>query len=203
MVNVWQIGCGLAPNIGAIIAFRFLGGLSSAGGSVTLGMVADMWEPDEQQYAVAFVVFSSVAGSVVGPVVGGFIEQFLHWRWNFWIQLIFGGVVQLVHLLVVPETRSTVLVDKEAKRIRKAHPNEPEKWVYGPSELQEHRFEVKEVLKVMTRPFIMLACEPIVLSLSLFSGFSDALIFTFLSSYSYVFGQWNFSTIALGLAFIP
>jgi MFS family permease len=53
--------------------------LSSAGGSVTLGMVADMWEPDEQQYAVAFIVFSSVGGSVLGPVVGGFVEQYAQW----------------------------------------------------------------------------------------------------------------------------
>ena len=69
---------------------RGLGGLCSAGGSVTLGMIgtpllvdrrvpltffaADLWQPDDQQYAVAFIVFSSVGGSVLGPVVGG--EEF-------------------------------------------------------------------------------------------------------------------------------
>ena len=37
-VNIWQMPCALAPSFGAIIAGRFLGGLSSAGGSVTLGM---------------------------------------------------------------------------------------------------------------------------------------------------------------------
>ena len=42
LVNIWQIPCALAPNFNTIIAFRFLGGLSSAGGSVTLGMIADM-----------------------------------------------------------------------------------------------------------------------------------------------------------------
>ena len=69
LVNIWQIPCALAPNYGTIVVCRFLGGLSSAGGSVTLGMVADMWEADDQQYAVAFVVLSSVGGSVVGPIV--------------------------------------------------------------------------------------------------------------------------------------
>ena len=43
LVNVWQIPCALAPNFNTIIAFRFLGGLSSAGGSVTLGMIADLY----------------------------------------------------------------------------------------------------------------------------------------------------------------
>lgn len=79
LVNIWQIPVGLAKNFGTVMAGRALGGLSSAGGSVTLGMVADMWEPDEQQYAVAFIVFSSVGGSVLGPVVGGFVEQYAAW----------------------------------------------------------------------------------------------------------------------------
>ena len=50
-----------------------LGGLSSAGGSVTLAMVANMWEADSQLYAVAYVVFSLVGGLVLGPIVGGFV----------------------------------------------------------------------------------------------------------------------------------
>jgi len=43
-VNIFQIPVGIAPNFGTILAFRSLGGLSTAGGSVTLAMVADMWE---------------------------------------------------------------------------------------------------------------------------------------------------------------
>jgi hypothetical protein len=48
----------------------------------------------------------------------------------------------------------------------------------------------------------MLLTEPIVLWLSLLSGFSDSLIFTFLASYGLVFAQWNFTTVQIGLAFI-
>jgi len=88
LVNVWQIPCALAPNFSPIIAFRFLGGLSSAGGSVILGMVADMWEADDQQYAVAYVVLSSVGGASIGPLFGAFIQRHLSWHWNFWVQCI-------------------------------------------------------------------------------------------------------------------
>lgn len=87
LVNVWEIPCALAPNYSTIIGFRFLGGLSSAGGSVTLGLIADMWEADDQQYAVAFIVLSSVGGSVVGPIVGAFVQRWLSWHWNFWVQV--------------------------------------------------------------------------------------------------------------------
>lgn len=78
-LSVWQILAALAPNFATVIVARGLGGLSSAGGSVTLGMVADLYDPNEQQYAVAFIVFSSVFGSVIGPLVGPFIQANLSW----------------------------------------------------------------------------------------------------------------------------
>lgn len=202
LVNIWQIPVALAPNFTTIMVGRALGGLCTAGGSVTLGMIADMWEPDDQQYAVAFVVFSSVGGSVLGPVVGGFVQAFLPWRWNIWVQLIFGGFVQLAHLLFVPETRSTIMMDRIAKDIRKSGENPN---IYGPNELVpfKERFSMWEILITWIRPFKMFLTEPIVLTLSLLSGFSDALIFMFIQSFALVYAQWDFSTVALGLSFIP
>lgn len=197
LVNIWQLPCALAPNFGTIVVCRILGGFSSAGGSVTLGMVADMWEPEEQQYAIAYVVLSSVGGSVVAPVVGGFTQKFLNWHWNFWLQLIFGGFVQAVHFWV-PETRCSLLLTREARRRRKRG-----EMVYSGDELKGKRLTVKHILMVWARPFIMFVREPIVLWLSLLSGFSDALIFTFLQSYTPVYKQWGFGPIATGLAFIP
>ena len=199
LVNIWQIPCALAPNFSTIIAFRFLGGLSSAGGSVTLGMVADMWEADNQQYAVAYVVLSSVGGSALGPLIGAFVQRHLSWHWNFWVQIIFGGAVQLAHFFLVPETRTTIILDRLAKKRRKAG----EANAYGPNEVKENRFAIKEILVIWLRPFEMFLREPIVLCLSLLSGFSDALIFTFLESFQPVYKQWKFGTTAIGLAFIP
>lgn len=200
LTNIWQIPVALAPNFGTIIVCRALGGLSTAGGSVTLAMVADMWEADNQQYAVAFIVFSSVGGSILGPIIGGFVEQYAAWQWNIWIQLIFGVFVQVIHLWV-PETRSTVMMDKIAKKRRQSgvQPN-----VYGPNELLtfKERFSAKEIMITWIRPFRMFLTEPIVLTLSLLSGFSDALIFMFIQSFSLVYKQWNFATFAIGLAFL-
>ncbi|KAJ6021910.1 Major facilitator superfamily domain general substrate transporter [Penicillium herquei] len=196
-VNIWQIPCALAPNYGTIVVCRILGGLSSAGGSVTLGMTADMWEPDDQGFAVAYVVLSSVGGSTIGPFFGGIIAQYLSWHWVFWVQLIFGGVTQIMHFFLVPETRASILVDREAKRRRKAGEEE----VYGPNEMKTPRLEVKDVLRIWIRPFEMFVREPIVLFLSLLSGFSDALIFVFTESFTLVFEQWNMSTLAIGMTF--
>lgn len=198
LVNIWQILGALAPNFGSIFVARLLGGLFSAGGSVTLGMTADMWDSNEQGYAVAYVVLSSVGGTSIGPVFGGLIEEHLKLPWNFWIQLIFGGVTQILHFFLVSETRSTVLMDREAKRRRKTG---EDPGIYGPGEV--HKFSFWEVLHVWRRPFEMFVRELIVLCLSVLSGFSDALIFVFTASYSLVYKQWDFSITACGLAFIP
>jgi MFS family permease len=89
------------------------------------------------------------------------------------------------------------MLDKEAKKRRK---NNPHANVVGPAE--HKKINMKEALKVMGRPYKMLVCEPVVLFLSLLSGFSDALIFSFLESYGYIFGKggWSFTPSQLGLA---
>ncbi|KAK4655328.1 hypothetical protein QC762_301410 [Podospora pseudocomata] len=202
LVNIWCLPVALAPNFASLMVGRALGGLSSAGGSVTLGMIADIFEPNEQQCAVAYIVFSSVGGSILGPIIGGFVEEYLPWRWTIWIQLIFGVFVQLLHLIFVPETRTTILLDRIAQKRRKSgqSPN-----LYGPNEIEPfwQRFTFKELIWTWVRPFRMFLTEPIVLTLSLLSGFSDALIFMQIQSFVLVYRQWGFSAVDIGLAFVP
>ncbi|KAI1486445.1 major facilitator superfamily domain-containing protein [Biscogniauxia mediterranea] len=205
LVNIFTLPVVLAPNFGCLLAGRALGGLSTAGGSVTLGMIADLFESDRQQYAVAYIVFSSVGGSILGPIVGGFVQTLptqQAWRWCIWIQLIFGGAVQLLHLFTVPETRTTIMLNRIAKKRRQSgqDPN-----VYGPDEIESvwERFTVKELIYTWLRPFRMFLTEPIVLTLSLLSGFSDALIFMQIQSFVLVYEQWGFNAWQIGLSFIP
>lgn len=134
----------------------------------------------------------------MGGICGGSIEQFLPWRYNFWIQLGFGLLVQLIHFFFVPETRSTIMLNRQAKKIRKEDISVN---VKGPTE--DHKIDWKDVGAIMGRPYKMLVCEPIVGFLSLLSGFSDALIFSFLESYGYVFKDgWGFTSSQLGLALL-
>lgn len=107
--------------------------------------------------------------------------------------------MQLVHFFT-PECRSTILIDREAKRRRKEQPGLE---VYGPNELKMPRISLKEAGKVWARPFEMFVREPIVLSLSLLSGFSDALIFIFLEGFTAVYAAWGFGVLETAWAVIP
>ncbi|KAI1399253.1 major facilitator superfamily domain-containing protein [Hypoxylon fuscum] len=185
----------------AIIIGRAFGGLFSAGGSVTLGMVADMFSLDQQESPLAFIVLSSVGGSIIGPIIGGFVEENLEWTWTIWIQLIFGVFAQLLHFRFVPETRSSILLDKHASWLRKMKINP---LALGPNEHKSMKdyLAPRDLLSLWARPFKMFAKERIVLVLSLLSGFSDALIFMQIQSFARVFKLWDFSTVQIGLAFI-
>jgi hypothetical protein len=160
-----------------------------------------MWQPADQQFAVNFVVLSSVSGSALGPVFGCFVQEYSDWRWIFWMSLIFGAMVQLVHLFV-PETNTKVLLDNEAKRRRAAGTDFN---AIGPLEIKGatfwRRFDGKEACRVMLRPYKFLGTEPIVRWLSLFSGFSDSLIFTGLESFPLILAKWQFSVVDSGISF--
>lgn len=69
----------------------------------------------------------------------------------------------------MPECRSTIIMDREAKRRRKEGKEE----VWGPNELKKPRISLKEAGRIWLRPFEMFVREPIVLCLSILSGFSD------------------------------
>ena len=87
-------------------------------------------------------------GREPGGVVGGPVERFLEWRWNFWIQLIFNAGAMCIFFFM-PESRSTIMLDKEAKRRRKTgeDPN-----IYGPNELKKPRISISEMATVWIRP---------------------------------------------------
>lgn len=200
LVNVWQILGGLAPNFTSICIARAFTGLCSAGGSVTLAVVADLWDSHDQGFGVLFIVASSVSGSTIGPIFGGIAEDNLGWRWFFWIQLIVGVFAQAFHFLLACETRCSILLDREAKRRRENHEDIN---IWGPGELNNKKITPKKALLIWKRPFEMFMRELIVLSLSLLSGFSDALIFMFMNSLGDVLGDgWGFDNTATGIFYV-
>ncbi|KAI1456982.1 MFS general substrate transporter [Annulohypoxylon moriforme] len=203
LVNLWGILVWFAPSWRAHVIGRTLGGLSSAGGSVTLAVITDMFEPEDPmiQHAVSFIVLSSVGGSIIGPIMGGFIEENLDWEWCLGIQVLFGAFVQLLHYFFMPETRVTVIMNNVAKEERKSgrNPN-----LYGPGEIAgKKRIDMREYGSIWIRPFRMFFTEPIVLVFSLLSGFSDAIIFMMVQSLNFVYWQYGFNTHELGMSFIP
>jgi EmrB/QacA subfamily drug resistance transporter len=87
-----SVACGLAPNMGLLIAARAFQGLG-AGGLITVSMIIAAFMAPARERGRRLGVFGAAIaiGSAVGPIVGGFIVDSLSWRWIFFVNLPLGG----------------------------------------------------------------------------------------------------------------
>jgi EmrB/QacA subfamily drug resistance transporter len=98
--------CGLAPDIGVLIAARALQGV---GGALltpgSLAIIQASFTSDDRPRAIgAWSGLGGVAGAA-GPLLGGWLVGAAGWRWIFLINLPLAALVVLVALRHVPETR--------------------------------------------------------------------------------------------------
>jgi len=199
---IFIMASGLAPNIGAQLAFRFLAGffgstpLTCAGGSIS-----DLWSPMESVYA--FPVFATAAfmGPIFGPIVGGFIGQSsrVSWRWTEWITLIISGIVLALVVLFQPETYAPILLKWKANHLRNLTGDNRYK---AEVEIREETFN-RRLRHALYRPFMLTAREPIIMLVALYLTVIYVILFTFLNGYTFIFTDiYGFSQGLTGLSFI-
>ncbi|MFF7988424.1 MDR family MFS transporter [Kitasatospora xanthocidica] len=89
--------CGIAQDMGQLIAFRALQGLGGGGLMVlSQAIVGDLVPPrDRGRYQGLFGAVFGVT-SVLGPLLGGLFVDHLSWRWVFYVNLPVGVVALLV-----------------------------------------------------------------------------------------------------------
>lgn len=105
MYLIWLIPSAVARNIQTMIVARFFDGLSgSAFLTVSGGTVGDLFARNELQLPMAVFSIAPFIGPSLGPLLGGFINYFAHWRWTYYVLLIWAGVMWVLIVLIVPET---------------------------------------------------------------------------------------------------
>jgi EmrB/QacA subfamily drug resistance transporter len=98
--------CGLAPNVGALIAARSLQGIGAAllvPGS--LAIISASFAPAERGKAIGtWAGFGAITGAI-GPVMGGWLVESVSWRAVFFINLPVAAITLYLTTRHVPESR--------------------------------------------------------------------------------------------------
>lgn len=119
------------------------------------------------EYRALYMSLWSIAplnGPVTGPLIGGFVYQYLGWRWDNWLVMILGGAAVLL-MATVPETYGPAILQREAKRRRKAL--DDERWWSR----YDQRISTYELLKLnLSRPFMLSLTEPILWCFNIWSA---------------------------------
>ena len=93
LFTIASLLCGLAPNLGTLIAFRVIQG--AAGGAlipISQAILMETFPPHQRGMAMAIFGVGAMFGPIIGPALGGYITDHMNWRWIFYINLPVGMI---------------------------------------------------------------------------------------------------------------
>ncbi len=100
-----SLGCALAQNVGTLVFFRALQGIScGAGVVVSRAIIRDMFPPAEAQRVMSQVTIYFGVAPAVAPMVGGLLFVHLGWHAIFWFLVGVGSLLWLATWRLLPET---------------------------------------------------------------------------------------------------
>ena len=202
VLTAFNAGAAGSQNIQTLIILRFFAGafgsspLTNAG-----GVIADMFPASQRGLAMSIFAVAPFMGPVLGPVVGGFVGQSVGWRWVEGVMAIFTGCLWIIGTFFIPETYPPVLL-----RARAAELSTLTGRVYR-SQFDISRGSPPKLSKsldiALSRPWVLLIREPIVLLLSIYMAIIYGTLYMMFAAFPIVFQEERgWSEGIGGLAFI-
>ncbi|KAH8815707.1 major facilitator superfamily domain-containing protein [Xylogone sp. PMI_703] len=194
-------GAAGAKNIQTLLLMRFFAGawgsspLTNAG-----GVIADMFPASQRGLAMPIFASAPFLGPVLGPIIGGFLGETEGWRWVEGLITIFTGSLWIVGALTIPETYSPVILRRRAAKLSKM----TGKVYKSKIEIERGKKTLSTELKTaLSRPWILLLLEPIVLLLSIYMAIIYGTLYMMFSGFPIVYQEnRGWSPGIGGLAFL-
>lgn len=108
-----SVGCALSKSLTALIISRVI--QSAGAGAVQscgAGTISDIYPREKRGTALGIYYLGPLLGPCIGPLIGGYIGQGVGWRWVFWVLTIWGGIMCLLAIFVLPETHRRMVAQK-------------------------------------------------------------------------------------------
>lgn len=98
-------GCALSQNIGQLVLFRALQGLSTGAGIVvSRAVIRDMFPPAQAQRVMSQVTIYFGVAPAIAPIVGGWLFVHANWHAIFWFLTLVGVLLWTANYRLLPET---------------------------------------------------------------------------------------------------
>lgn len=201
VLTVFNAGAAGSQNIQTLLILRFFAGawgsspLTNAG-----GVIADMFPASQRGLAMPVFAVAPFMGPVLGPIIGGFLGETEGWRWVEGLMAIFTGAILIIGTLTIPETYTPVILRRRAAKLSKM----TGKVYRSKIEVEKGRKTLGKELKVaLSRPWILLLLEPIVLLLSIYMAIIYGTLYMMFSGFPIVYQEdRGWSAGIGGLAFL-
>lgn len=187
MLTAFNAGAAGSQNIQTLIILRFFAGafgsspLTNAG-----GVIADMFPAKQRGLAMSIFASAPFLGPTLGPIIGGFLGETEGWRWVEGLMAIFTGALWLIGAVTIPETYSPVILSRRAKQLSKM----TGKVYKSRMEIEHGTKTVRQEFKTaLSRPWILLFREPIVLLLSIYMAIIYGTLYMLFGAFPIVFVQ--------------
>lgn len=208
-LTAFNAGAAGAKNIETLIILRFFAG---AFGSSPLtncgGVIADMFSAEERGLAAGVFSIAPFLGPAIGPIAGGFLGEAGGWRWVEGLMACFTGILWIACSVFVPETYAPYLLRTRAEKLssltQKVYISKLDLSVHGDgSPAARSSARKAQMKKALSRPWILLFCEPIVLVMSIYIAIVYGTLYMLFAAFPIVFQQGRgWSPGIGGLAFI-
>jgi MFS transporter, DHA1 family, multidrug resistance protein len=98
-------GCALSQNIGHLVFFRGLQGLSTGAGIVvSRAVIRDMFPPAQAQQVMSQVTIYFGVAPAIAPIIGGWLFVHAGWHSIFWFLTAVGVLLFTANVRLLPET---------------------------------------------------------------------------------------------------
>ncbi|OTB02263.1 hypothetical protein M426DRAFT_62599 [Hypoxylon sp. CI-4A] len=200
-LTAFNAGSAGSKNIQTLIILRFFAGtLGSSPLTNSGGVIADMFPATQRGLANALFASAPFLGPSIGPIAGGFLGAAGGWRWVEGLMAAFTGCLWILCTLLVPETYSPILLRRRAEKL-----SEITGKVYASKmDIGQAKKTMGQQFKVsLSRPWILLFREPIVLLISLYMAIVYGTLYMMFAAFPIVFQQnRGWSPGVGGLAFL-
>lgn len=199
---ILTIPASMVNNFTGLVILRFLQGFFGSPCLATGGAtLQDMYSLIKLPYVLSLWATAATCGPALGPIIAGFSVQAKNWRWSMWEMLWMNGPIFLSLFFFLPETSSSNILLRRAKRLRLRTGNSR---FQAQSEIDQANLTSRDVaIDALVRPFQLMLMDPSIAFTAIYTAIIYGIFYSFFEAFPLVYeAMYHFNLGELGLTFL-